>query len=162
MMARGLSYFGADNLPTCICEPSLLEKIVDIKKEVVLVGVWHRWRNHDGVYEPTEMVFDPKLNLVDYLIAPADITSEQIKTAETIVHASSKCLQSPGLFVLVRVILLSTNNEILVNEIAPRAHNSGHQTIEGNLIRKSICNCVFFKNCATGIPKNKVFRPCTI
>ncbi len=89
---------------------------MDIKKEIaVLVAVG---TNGDMVaYEPTEMVFDPKFNLVDYLIAPADITSEQIKTAETVALQAVKALQSPGLFAVE--LFLSTEDKILVNEIAP-------------------------------------------
>lgn len=146
--------FNADDVQRAFAEPSLLEKMVDIKKEIaVLVGV-----GIDGatvVYEPTEMVFDPKLNLVDYLIAPADITSEQIKTAETIALQAVKALQSPGLFAVE--LFLSTNDEILVNEIAPRAHNSGHQTIEGNLISQYDMQLRIFQELPLGIPTNRGF-----
>ncbi len=146
--------FNADDVQRAFAEPSLLEKMVDIKKEIaVLVGV-----GIDGatvVYEPTEMVFDPKLNLVDYLIAPADITSEQIKTAETIALQAVKALQSPGLFAVE--LFLSANDEILVNEIAPRAHNSGHQTIEGNLISQYDMQLRIFQELPLGIPTNRGF-----
>jgi 5-(carboxyamino)imidazole ribonucleotide synthase len=146
--------FNADDVQHAFAEPSLLEKMVDIKKEIaVLVGV-----GIDGttvVYEPTEMVFDPKLNLVDYLIAPADITSEQIKTAETIALQAVKALQSPGLFAVE--LFLSANDEILVNEIAPRAHNSGHQTIEGNLISQYDMQLRIFQELPLGIPTNRGF-----
>ena len=146
--------FNADDVQRAFAEPSLLEKMVDIKKEIaVLVGV-----GIDGatvVYEPTEMVFDPKLNLVDYLIAPADITSEQIKTAETIALQAVKALQSPGLFAVE--LFLSANDEILVNEIAPRAHNSGHQTIEGNLISQYDMQLRIFQQLPLGLPTNRGF-----
>lgn len=57
------------------------------------------------VYAPTEMVFDPKLNLVDYLIAPADLSEEQISTAETIALQAVKALQSPGLFAVELLLM---------------------------------------------------------
>jgi 5-(carboxyamino)imidazole ribonucleotide synthase len=146
--------FGADDLSRAFTEPSLLEKMVNIKKEIaVLVGV-----GLDGttvVYSPTEMVFDPKLNLVDYLIAPADISAEQIKTVETIALQAVKALQSPGLFAVE--LFLSTNDEILVNEIAPRAHNSGHQTIEGNLISQYDMQLRIFQQLPLGLPTNRGF-----
>ncbi len=135
-------------------EPSLLEKNGRHQKEIaVLVAV-----GIDGttvVYAPTEMVFDPKLNLVDYLIAPADLSEEQIKTAESIALQAVKALQSPGLFAVE--LFLSTNDEILVNEIAPRAHNSGHQTIEGNLISQYDMQLRIFQQLPLGLPTNRGF-----
>ncbi len=146
--------FAANDLPRAFADASLLEKMVDIKKEIaVLVAVS---TNGDMVaYEPTEMVFDPKLNLVDYLIAPADISAEQKKTAETIALQAVKALQSPGLFAVE--LFLSTEDKILVNEIAPRAHNSGHQTIEGNLISQYDMQLRIFQELPLGIPTNRGF-----
>jgi 5-(carboxyamino)imidazole ribonucleotide synthase len=146
--------FTVDDLPRAFTEPSLLEKMISIKKEIaVLVAVG---TNGDMVaYEPTEMVFDPKLNLVDYLIAPADISEAHIKTAENIALQVVKALQSPGLFAVE--LFLSTDEELLVNEIAPRAHNSGHQTIEGNLISQYDMQLRIFQGLPLGTPTNRGF-----
>ena len=76
-----------------------------------------------------EMVFDPKLNLVDYLIAPANIEEKTTKKVNAIANKLAKALQSPGLFSVE--FFLTKKGELLVNEIAPRAHNSAHYTIEG-------------------------------
>ena len=66
-----------------------------------------------------------------------------------------KALQSPGLFAVE--LFLSTNDEILVNEIAPRAHNSGHQTIEGNLISQYDMQLRIFQQLPLGLPTNRGF-----
>lgn len=112
-------------------EPSVIEKLADIEKELsVLVAV-----GQEGsivCYEPSEMVFDPVYNLVDYLLAPALIPNEVKERALSIAKDAVKALRSPGLFAVE--LFYTKDGEVLVNEIAPRAHNSGHATIEANSI----------------------------
>lgn len=110
-------------------EPCVLEKLVEIEKEISVIVA----KNQSGevaVYPAVEMVFNPKYNLVDFLLSPAEITeaqnAEAQKTALQVLHALDSC----GIFA-VEMFLDKTGN-ILVNETAPRAHNSGHQSIEGN------------------------------
>lgn len=135
-------------------EPSLLEKLVDVQKELaVLVAVG--LNGETAVYEPTEMVFDPKLNLVDYLIAPADLTEAQVAEAKAISLQAVKALNSAGLFAVE--LFLAKSGEILVNEIAPRAHNSGHQTIEGNNISQYDMQLRIFQELPLGKPTNRGF-----
>lgn len=83
-----------------------------------------------AVYPPVEMVFDPRYNLVDYLFSPAQLSSEQIELAKNIAVEVMNALDSPGIFAVE--MFLDTEGNILVNETAPRTHNSGHQSIEGN------------------------------
>jgi 5-(carboxyamino)imidazole ribonucleotide synthase len=78
-------------------------------------------------YAPSEMVFDPKSNLMDYLIAPSQLTAEVIAKCEAIATQAVEALASPGLFA---VELFVQQDDVYVNEIAPRPHNSGHHTIE--------------------------------
>ncbi len=110
-------------------EPSVLEKLVDIEKEISVIVA----KNENGetaVFPAVEMVFNPKYNLVDYLVSPAEITREQERRAQQIAMQVMEALQSPGIFAVE--MFLDKKGDILVNETAPRAHNSGHQSIEGN------------------------------
>lgn len=108
--------------------PSLLEKLVDIEKELaVTIAIEQNGKAH--LFPICEMVFDPKLNLVDYLIAPANIEEKITKKVNAIANKLAKALKSPGLFSVE--FFLTKKGEVLVNEIAPRAHNSAHYTIEG-------------------------------
>ena len=109
--------------------PCVLEKLVDIDKEISVIVA----KNENGetaVYPPVEMVFDPRYNLVDYLFSPAELTEEQILLSQQIAVDVMNALDSPGIFAVE--MFLDKHGNILVNETAPRAHNSGHQSIEGN------------------------------
>jgi len=91
-------------------------------------------RNTDGdskTYPSVEMVFDPELNLVDYLFAPANVTDEEETALRTLAHDAIDALEGVGLFAVE--MFLTDEGEVFINEIAPRPHNSGHQTIEGNV-----------------------------
>lgn len=109
--------------------PSVLERMVDIKKElavIVAVGV-------DGnikTYPVVDMVFDPELNLLDYQISPANVSADIISRSEKIAVAVAKQLNSAGLFAVE--LFVDQNDEVWVNETAPRVHNSGHHSIEAN------------------------------
>jgi 5-(carboxyamino)imidazole ribonucleotide synthase len=109
--------------------PSVLEKLVDIEKEISVI-VARNLHGDTAVYPVTEMVFDPRYNLVDYLLSPAQITAEQNRLAQDIAVKVVDRLDSPGIFAVE--MFLDKQGNILVNETAPRAHNSGHQSIEGN------------------------------
>ncbi len=109
--------------------PCVIEKLVSIQKEISVM-VAKNEKGETAVYPPVEMVFDPRYNLVDYLFSPADLTEAQIELAQTIAVEVMNALDSPGIFAVE--MFLDTDGKILVNETAPRAHNSGHQSIEGN------------------------------
>ncbi|MCW5909037.1 MAG: 5-(carboxyamino)imidazole ribonucleotide synthase [Chitinophagales bacterium] len=119
----------ADEMAKGFDAPSVLEKLVDIDKEISVIVA----KNENGetaVYPPVEMVFNPKYNLVDYLISPAQLTDEQSAQAKKLALDVMNALDSPGIFAVE--MFLDREGNILVNETAPRAHNSGHQSIEGN------------------------------
>ena len=108
--------------------PSILEKLVDIEKELAItIAIEQSGKIH--LFPICEMVFNPKLNIVDYLLAPAGIEEKYIKKIKSISTKLAKALKSPGLFSVE--FFLTKSGAILVNEIAPRAHNSAHYTIEG-------------------------------
>ncbi len=109
--------------------PSLLEKAVNIHKELSVIVA----RNAKGdieTFPPVELVFNPKYNLVDYLLSPAQIEDGIAQKAQEIAKSVMEAFGMVGL--LAVELFLTPEGEILVNEVAPRPHNSGHQTIEGN------------------------------
>jgi 5-(carboxyamino)imidazole ribonucleotide synthase len=112
-------------------EPSLVERWVDFQKEIAVIVA----RNEDGeikAFPMVEMEFNPQANLVEFLIAPSTLSFEIHQEAERIAKRVAECLNIVGL--LAVEMFLDKNGKILVNELAPRPHNSGHQTIEGNVV----------------------------
>ncbi len=109
--------------------PAVLEKMIDISKEIsMLVAVAQN--GEITIYPPAEMVFDPLLNLLDYQISPAKLEESIFFKAEAIAISVVKKFSSPGLFAVE--LLVDKQGEVFVNETAPRVHNSGHHSIEGN------------------------------
>ena len=109
--------------------PSVLEKKVNIKKEIALIVAMND-RGETAIYPPAEMIFDPVWNLLDYQLSPAILPEKIVWRAEAIAAKVVKELKSPGLFAVE--LFIDMNDEVLVNETAPRVHNSGHHTIEAN------------------------------
>ncbi len=111
--------------------PSLLEEFIDFQTEISVIVA----RNENGEvksFPVVECVFHPEYNLVDYLIAPAQV-SDAIKTkAYEIAETVIKTLDMVG--ILAVEMFVTKQGDVLVNEVAPRPHNSGHQTINANLI----------------------------
>ena len=107
--------------------PCVLEQQVDIAKELAVLVV----RSANGTmvtYDPVEMVFDPRYNLVDHLRAPAQVDERIRSDARTLAQGVAEAFHAPGIYAVE--LFLTMNGELLVNETAPRAHNSGHHTIE--------------------------------
>jgi 5-(carboxyamino)imidazole ribonucleotide synthase len=116
-------------LEKCFNEESILEKKVKIKKEIaqiVAVGGDGKW----VLYPPVEMVFNENLNQLDYQLSPADILKEVLWKIEAIALSVVRNFNSPGLFAVE--LFVDSNNDVFVNETAPRVHNSGHHTIEAH------------------------------
>lgn len=110
--------------------PGVLEQAVDFQKELAVIVS----RNADGAVQtfPTvEMVFHPELNLVEYLFAPADITAEIDQTAQAIARRTADAFGIVGL--LAVELFLDKQGNVLINEVAPRPHNSGHHTMRANV-----------------------------
>lgn len=109
--------------------PGLLEKAIDFEKELAVIVA----RNPNGEIKsfPTvEMVFHPVQNLVEFLISPAAISSTIEAKAQQIACDLIAKMELVG--VLAVEMFLTKDGDVLINEIAPRPHNSGHQTIRGN------------------------------
>ena len=109
--------------------PSILEKMIPIHKELALMVAINQ-RGEAAIYPPVEMVFDPVLNLLDYQLCPADLLEKTYWKAEAIALSVARNLGSPGLFAVE--MLLDKDQNLYVNETAPRVHNSGHHTIEAH------------------------------
>ncbi len=109
--------------------PAVLEKMVPIEKEIAMIVAMNE-KGETTLYPPAEMVFDPVLNLLDYQVSPAQLPEQVLWKAEAIALRVVKALKSPGLFAVE--LFVDKNDEVLVNETAPRVHNSGHHTIEAN------------------------------
>ncbi len=110
--------------------PGLLEKLIDFEKEIAVIVA----RNESGEiisYPAVEMVFHPTANLVEYLFSPAEISSAIAKEADAIAKAVIEKMNMAGL--LAVEMFVTKEGKVLVNEVAPRPHNSGHQTIEANI-----------------------------
>lgn len=109
--------------------PGVLEKMVQIDKEIAQMVAINE-KGETALYPPVDMVFDPQLNLLDYQISPALIPENTKWKIEAMALAVVKGLKSPGLFAVE--MFIDKEGEVWVNETAPRVHNSGHHTIEGN------------------------------
>ncbi len=118
-----------DDIAKAFDAPAVLEKLVTIKKEIaVIVAVNNAGEN--ALYPCVDMVFDQRLNLLDYQISPADLPERVLWKVEAIALKVVKELKSPGIFAVE--LFVDINDNVLVNETAPRVHNSGHHTIEAN------------------------------
>jgi 5-(carboxyamino)imidazole ribonucleotide synthase len=109
--------------------PGVLEKLIDFEKELAVIVA----RSESGeikTFPAVELVFHPEANLVEYLFSPAQINKEIEEKAATVAKKVITSLNMVGL--LAVEMFLTKEGEILVNECAPRPHNSGHQSIEGN------------------------------
>lgn len=111
--------------------PSLIEELVDFDKEIAVIVA----RNSNGdmkTFPLVEMEFNAEANLVEFLISPSTYPDDIQQRAEKIVLNIASALNITG--ILAVEMFVTKNGEILVNELAPRPHNSGHQTIEGNYV----------------------------
>ena len=106
----------------------VLEQKIDIEKELSVV-VCRRSQYDTKCYEPTECVFDPRGNVVQLIVSPASITPEQKATCNALAKSVVDAMDYIGILA-VEMFLEKGTGKIMVNELAPRAHNSGHHTIE--------------------------------
>ena len=119
-----------DELADAFDEPCVIEDYIDFEKEIAIIVA----RNESGevkCYPTVEMYFNSEANLVELLFSPADVTSVIEANAIAIATKLINKLELVG--TLAVELFITRGGEILVNEVAPRPHNSGHHTIEGNL-----------------------------
>lgn len=115
------------DLENALSGETYLEEFVEIEKELAVMVA----RNEKGeiaCYPVVEMYFDEDANICDVVIAPARIEEKETKIARDIAVSVVEVLEGVGIFGIE--MFLTKQGEILVNEIAPRPHNSGHYTIE--------------------------------
>ncbi|KAA5828118.1 5-(carboxyamino)imidazole ribonucleotide synthase [Algibacter amylolyticus] len=115
-----------EGLPKGEC---IAEELIPFKNELAVIVA----RSASGeikTYPVVEMEFHPEANQVEYVICPARIPDSVAKKAEEVALKTSKAFNHVGL--LAVEMFQTENDDILVNEVAPRPHNSGHQTIEAS------------------------------
>lgn len=117
---------GEKDLQKALNVPSYVEELVPIEKELSVIVV----RNDDETlaYPTTEMVFNGEGNILDFLVAPGRVEKDVEKDSEEIAIRAVEALNGRGVFGVE--MFLAKDGRVLVNEIAPRPHNSGHWTIE--------------------------------
>ena len=109
--------------------PCLIEDLVPFAMELAVIVS----RNPSGAmatYPVVEMEFHPEANQVEYVICPARIPDKIAQKAQEIAKSVSHALGHVGL--LAVELFLTSEDDILVNEVAPRPHNSGHYSIEAS------------------------------
>jgi len=110
--------------------PSLIEEFVPFEKELAVMVARDRAGN-TALYPVVEMVFNPDHNICDTVLAPARIPEKVTRETLRVAQAAVEALQGVGVFGVE--LFLTKNGKVLVNEVAPRPHNSGHYTIEACL-----------------------------
>ena len=119
----------ADQLKQAWDQPSVIEKMVNIRKEIAQMVAINE-KGETAIYPPVEMIFDPYLNLLDYQLCPAELDQKTRWKAEAIALTVVKNFNSPGIFAIE--MFVDDEGDVLVNETAPRVHNCGHHTIEAH------------------------------
>ncbi|NER16229.1 5-(carboxyamino)imidazole ribonucleotide synthase [Spongiivirga citrea] len=120
------NYDDLKGLPEGEC---IVEEKVNFKNELAVIVA----RNPSGeikTYPVVEMEFHPEANQVEYVICPARISDEVAKKARSVALKVSESFEHVGL--LAVELFQTQDDEILVNEVAPRPHNSGHYSIEAS------------------------------
>lgn len=106
---------------------TLVEDMVDIEQEIAVIVA----RNPSGdmiAFPIVEMQFHPLANLVEFLFCPANVPPSKAHEAETL---GLKIAEKMGIVGLLAIeMFITKDGSILINEVAPRPHNSGHHTIE--------------------------------
>ena len=105
------------------------EPCIDIEKELAVITC-SDINGNITMYDPVEMVFHPEMNILLYQLAPANISEAILQEIQEIAIRTTKAFGIVGLLAIE--LFLTKTGEILINEVAPRPHNSGHHTIEAS------------------------------
>ena len=138
-----------DQLPNGEC---IAEDLIPFKNELAVIVA----RNPKGEiksYPVVEMEFHPEANQVEYVLCPARIPESVAKKATDVALKTVAAFQHVGL--LAVEMFLTQNDDILINEVAPRPHNSGHQTIEASQTSQFEQHLRAVLNLPLGSTKNK-------
>lgn len=123
---HGVSLINSSN-DTLLDGASMIETKVDIDKEVAVIAA----RNSAGevrCFPGVEMTFNDQTNLVEEIVCPANITQDQVQETESLAVEIIEKLDMIGLLAIE--FFIDKEGKILINEVAPRPHNSGHHTID--------------------------------
>lgn len=137
-------------LPEVSC---IAEEMIPFKNELAVIVV----RNPKGdvkTYPVVEMEFHPEANQVEYVICPARIEITIADKARAVAKKVSESFEHVG--ILAVELFQTHNDEILVNEVAPRPHNSGHFSIEGSFTNQFEQHLRAILNLTLGSTKSKV------
>ena len=104
----------------------LIEELVDVKMELSVVCC-RSASGEESFYPPVEMIFGKESNQVEYVIAPARISPTLAKKATDLCQQLSRKIDHIGL--LAVELFVTNGDELLINELAPRPHNSGHVSL---------------------------------
>jgi len=152
----------AEDISRLLEGPSVVEVKVDIVKEIAVIAARNR-KGEIRCYPVVEMLFDPQANLVDKLICPSSVTVEQSEKAIGIASELIELLNMEG--VLAVEFFINTAGEVIVNEVAPRTHNSGHHTIESIItsqfeqtlsLKNFNCTNTVWNTSTSNLPKSMV------
>ncbi len=144
------SYADLEGLPNVEC---IVEELIPFKNELAVIVA----RNIKGdvkTYPVVEMEFHPEANQVEYVLCPARISEENAKKAQEIALKVSQAFEHIGL--LAVELFLTNDDEIVVNEVAPRPHNSGHHSIESAYTNQFEQHLRAILNLPLGDTSNKV------
>lgn len=121
---------------------SVIEDLIDFEKELAVIVARDR-NGNVATFPAVEMEFHPTANLVEYLFAPASIPEAIAQKAEEVAIRVICAFNAVGIFAVE--MFLTRDGEILINEVAPRPHNSGHHTIEANYTSQyeQLLRCIF-------------------
>ncbi len=116
-----------DTSTTLLDGASMIEDKVEIEKEIAVIAAKNA-RGEVRCFPAVEMHFNEETNLVEEIFCPANITLKQAEVAEILAEEIIKNLDMVGL--LAVEFFIDTKGQILINEVAPRPHNSGHHTVD--------------------------------
>ena len=119
-----------DDIGDLLQTKSVVESLVDIDKELAVI-VARSVSGEVTIFPAVEMTFHPTANLVENLICPARVSEEVLLSMNNLGQQIIEAFDMVG--VLAIEFFLSKDGALLINEVAPRPHNSGHHTIEGNV-----------------------------
>lgn len=115
------------DIPHAFDEPCVVEKVIDIQSEIAIIVA----RNASGIvkyYEPVEMHYNSETHMLDYQLCPANVTHEQYQQITGIALQIAEITSLVGIMAIE--MFIDKIGNVVVNELAPRPHNSGHHTIE--------------------------------
>ena len=116
-----------ENIDSIMDTHSIVEDLIDIEKELAVI-VARNPKGEMSTYPLVEMEFHPTANLVEYLSCPAKVSQKVILEATTLAKNIMEAFDLCGL--LAVELFLTKDGQLLINEVAPRPHNSGHHTLD--------------------------------